>query len=131
MALYAVFLSELKMYSGKDKYTARHIKTERPATAKIPRELDQYIVDPMTKKRYLRGRFLGKVPTARSIQRNRHLNLNPATSRANESLIAQVQVLNWCVYYSCFFLYREGLQNATSSPTWKRKRSSRARSSRK
>lgn len=54
-----------KMYAGrpatKDKYTARH-KTERPSSdyAKIPRELDQYIVDPTTKKRYLRGRFLGK-----------------------------------------------------------------------
>ena len=57
------------MYSGrpsaKDKYTARH-KTERPTSdyAKVPRELDQYIVDPTTKKRYLRGRFLGKVPTS-------------------------------------------------------------------
>lgn len=55
----------VKMYSGKpiskEKYSVRH-KTERPAAdyAKIPRELDQYIVDPTTKKRYLRGRFLGK-----------------------------------------------------------------------
>ncbi|KAK2568246.1 Serine/threonine-protein kinase PLK1 [Acropora cervicornis] len=53
------------MYSGKpiskDKYAARH-KAERPASdyAKVPRELEQYIVDPTTKKRYLRGRFLGK-----------------------------------------------------------------------
>ncbi|KAJ7381194.1 Serine/threonine-protein kinase plk1 [Desmophyllum pertusum] len=29
-------------------------------SAKVPRDLDQYIVDPSTKKRYLRGRFLGK-----------------------------------------------------------------------
>lgn len=72
------------MYAGrpatKDKYTARH-KTERPSSdyAKIPRELDQYIVDPTTKKRYLRGRFLGKVRSNISEHmHNRHLNLNPA-----------------------------------------------------
>lgn len=68
------------MYSSKplakDKYSARH-KAERPTTdyAKVPRELDQYIVDPTTKKRYLRGRFLGKV--ASTLFRNYHLNLNP------------------------------------------------------
>ena len=72
------------MYAGrpvtKDKYTARH-KAERPTSdyAKTSRELDQYIVDPTTKKRYLRGRFLGKVQW-RALQNmhNRHLNLNPA-----------------------------------------------------
>ncbi|KAL9979360.1 hypothetical protein ACROYT_G017013 [Oculina patagonica] len=36
--------------AARDKYSS----------AKIPRDLDQYIVDPTTKKRYLRGRFLGK-----------------------------------------------------------------------
>ena len=72
----------VKMYSGKpiskEKYSVRH-KTERPAAdyAKIPRELDQYIVDPTTKKRYLRGRFLGKVQT---LIHNGHLNLNPAST---------------------------------------------------
>lgn len=34
---------------------------DKYSSAKIPRDLDQYIVDPTTKKRYLRGRFLGKV----------------------------------------------------------------------
>ena len=52
------------MYKGmpKDKYSARY-KAERPVAdyPKVPRDLDQYIIDPLNKKRYLRGRFLGKV----------------------------------------------------------------------
>ena len=79
------------MYSGKpiskDKYAARH-KAERPASdyAKVPRELEQYIVDPTTKKRYLRGRFLGKV---RSPKYNCHLNLNPASTASNKIFLMQ------------------------------------------
>lgn len=34
---------------------------DKYSSVKVPRDLDQYIVDPTTKKRYLRGRFLGKV----------------------------------------------------------------------
>ena len=37
--------------ASRDKYSSTN----------VPKELDQYIVDPTTKKRYLRGRFLGKV----------------------------------------------------------------------
>ena len=79
------------MYSGKpiskDKYAARH-KAERPASdyAKVPRELDQYIVDPTTKKRYLRGRFLGKV---RCLKCKRHLNLNPTSTASNRIFVAK------------------------------------------
>ncbi|PFX11445.1 Serine/threonine-protein kinase PLK1 [Stylophora pistillata] len=38
----------------------RATSRERFGSAKVPKELDQYIVDPTTKKRYHRGRFLGK-----------------------------------------------------------------------
>lgn len=33
---------------------------DKYSSARVVRDLDQYIVDPTTKKRYLRGRFLGK-----------------------------------------------------------------------
>lgn len=38
----------------------RATSREKFSSAKLPKELDQYIVDPTTKKRYHRGRFLGK-----------------------------------------------------------------------
>lgn len=41
----------------------RATSREKFSSAKLPKELDQYIVDPTTKKRYHRGRFLGKVHT--------------------------------------------------------------------
>ncbi|XP_020631730.1 serine/threonine-protein kinase PLK1-like [Orbicella faveolata] len=33
---------------------------DKYSSARVAKDLDQYIVDPTTKKRYLRGRFLGK-----------------------------------------------------------------------
>ena len=57
---------------------------DKYSSAKVPRDLDQYIVDPTTKKRYLRGRFLGKV---HNLQRTLHMKSRRAT-RANEPLIA-------------------------------------------
>lgn len=62
--------------AARDKYSS----------AKIPRDLDQYIVDPTTKKRYLRGRFLGKVHNLHQ----RSLKKNARASRANEPLIASL-----------------------------------------
>lgn len=69
--------NRLKMHKAatRDKYSS----------ARVSRDLDQYIVDPTTKKRYLRGRFLGKVRY--TIGTNGHLK-NPESTRANEPLIA-------------------------------------------
>ena len=44
-------------YAGKGR--AEKYMAEPP---RLPKELDQIIVDPSSKKRYLRGHFLGKVP---------------------------------------------------------------------
>ena len=117
------------MYSGKpiskDKYAARH-KAERPASdyAKVPRELEQYIVDPTTKKRYLRGRFLGKV---RSPKYNCHLNLNPASTASNKIFLMQNRLFKIVL----FFNFRAVLQNATNLRTWRPRRFWPGRSSRK
>ena len=58
---------------------------DKYSSARVVRDLDQYIVDPTTKKRYLRGRFLGKVHYL--IGTNGHLKI-PKSTRANEPLIA-------------------------------------------
>ena len=58
---------------------------DKYSSARVARDLDQCIVDPSTKKRYLRGRFLGKVHY--TIGSNGHLKI-PKSTRANEPLIA-------------------------------------------
>ena len=47
---------------GRDRF-AGHGRVEKYANepSRLPKEIDQIIVDPSTKKRYLRGHFLGKV----------------------------------------------------------------------
>ena len=47
---------------GRERYTGRARGEKYTAEPpKLPKELDPVVVDPSTKKRYLRGRFLGKV----------------------------------------------------------------------
>jgi len=57
---------------------------DKYSSARVAKDLDQYIVDPTTKKRYLRGRFLGKV----CYNRHQRSFKNPESTRANEPLIA-------------------------------------------
>lgn len=105
---------------------------DKYSSARVVRDLDQYIVDPTTKKRYLRGRFLGKVHY--TIGTNGHLKnpeINTSKRTFDRKFILDLSI-EICRKCSCFTrFYREGLQNATSSQIWRPRKSWLARSSRR